>query len=558
MKGARLWVAFAVSLLVSCTRHSQSEEPGAVQFAKIALSPDASALLGNATRLASAAGAGAPIEVAVGAGAPGDRISGVLTVPDTQCILLLARGVESVDDIDLFAYGEDGAILGADESSEKNAGILVCPPHPKHLYVIGRIAAGQGLAAISAQLVEPANAQRVGNATKARGRPGEAATTPEQWPGLEEQLAAHRQKIGGTWRNVRRAAVPLDPRVPTRISADIEAGECLDALVVPSEEVSHLEVTALDVDGRVIGRASGLGEDRGIVVCSPIRAPVTLELRPHAGRGLGAVMISRSADAHATDIYPDVARYDLAPTAPLATARTALAARLEKLGYDNGRLLTQGEAHVGIRVSANVDLPAGCTRLDVVAGAPALGVEARLWSASGDLLAEGEGGAIATLFACSQAQRGRLDVEAIAKSGPYGVEMRSQRNQSALTTHSLAASRLLSRMDMAGLLTNLKEIGAPEVVTLSPTHLTTRHASIPIGRCMAFVLGAPEEASGVELRLTDASKGEEITLMHGTYSATAEACAVGIPRTLEVVVEMRVAAGTGDGLVVTRLTAPKP
>ena len=48
--------------------------------------------------------------------------------------------------------------------------------------------------------------------------------------------------LGGRWEDVRRLAMPVSPRAASRLSAALEPGRCLDVLVIPSEEVSSLEV----------------------------------------------------------------------------------------------------------------------------------------------------------------------------------------------------------------------------------------------------------------------------------------------------------------------------
>ncbi len=65
--------------------------------------------------------------LAVEAGVAGDRVAALLEVPEAECAILIARGTRSVDDVDLFAYGEDGAVLGSDEASDKAPALLVCP-----------------------------------------------------------------------------------------------------------------------------------------------------------------------------------------------------------------------------------------------------------------------------------------------------------------------------------------------------------------------------------------------------------------------------------------------
>ena len=96
---------------------------------------------------AAYAGAGPALLVASGAGGPGDSFGGRIEVPVEDCVLVLARGSPSIEDLDVFVYADDGAVLGADDKPSIGAGVLVCPPHPRHIYAFGRLAAPElGLA----------------------------------------------------------------------------------------------------------------------------------------------------------------------------------------------------------------------------------------------------------------------------------------------------------------------------------------------------------------------------------------------------------------------------
>ncbi|HTA90257.1 MAG TPA: hypothetical protein VK745_11795, partial [Polyangiaceae bacterium] len=89
--------------------------------------------------------------VAVEAGVAGDRIATLVDLPATSCAVFIARGTDTIEDLDLLAYGEDGAVLGMDEGPDKTPALLVCPPHPARVYVAARVAAGHGLVAIGVE-----------------------------------------------------------------------------------------------------------------------------------------------------------------------------------------------------------------------------------------------------------------------------------------------------------------------------------------------------------------------------------------------------------------------
>ena len=547
---------------IACAGGQRSTPPSSqrapVPFAKIDGAPSAARFLGGDPARASAAGAGDFVVIAVEAGAPGDRISGMISIPLEACVLLIARGSPSVEDVDLFAYADDGAVLGADEATNAKASLLVCPPHPKRAYVVARVAAGHGIVAVGGQLVAPENADLVGRAVGARGRPGEATGALSAWPGLDSKLGEHRRIIGSSWKDVRRVAVPVDPRTPTRLSALVEADGCLDLLVVPSDEVSHVESRVVDSRGRIIGRAAARGRERAIIVCSPVREPITLEVRPHAGRGLVAVLISKSAPGAQKDIDARVLTFDAAPVGDLKDSRKKNATRLERAGYGAAKVLGEGDVKVGRRSSMRFELAAGCSRIDVLSGRPVQGVEALLWSDKGRLIARDRGGGHAALFACSTGGGVRLDVEALNGTGRFAVELRREREAPAvLKDHPLAASRLLGRMTTRGIIRTAKQVGAPIAVRLEPTRVHRADVLVPVGRCVDVSLALGPGATGAEIRLVDKGTGAEIQLARGTHATSARACSIGRPRTLNASAELRVAAGTASGLFATRMLSPK-
>jgi hypothetical protein len=551
-------LVFVVALSTACAPllGGGSGELNSGRFGKLEAGPDAQRWLGVDTARAKELGATDSEVIAVEAGAPGDRISGLIEVPDDACALLIARAAESVEDIDLFAYGDDGTVLGSDEAPDKKPALLVCPPHPRRLYVVARIAAGHGLVAVGAQRVRPEDAAKVGRALDARGRPGEATGRLDAWPGLDQRIAEHRRRIGGDWQELRKLAVPLDPRTPTRISALVEQDRCLDVLVVPSAEVSHLDVAALDEPGHIIGRAAAAGRDRALIVCSPQKAALTIEIRPHVGRGVAAVVLARTPEGGSKDLDVRTIAYDLAPVGELSDTRGKHATRLEALGYGKAKLIGEGTLEVGRRSSQTLDLPAGCARIDVLAGRPVRGLEAWLWSADGSLLARERGSGRASMFACTAGSKARLDLEALTLPGKYAVELRVEREVSGvLAQHPLAASRLIARMQARGVARSARQAGAPTAIALDPHRLERRHVLVPLRRCVDLTLALGAGASGAELRVVDARTGDELELSRGTYSTSTRLCGLGRGE-LRATAEMRVATGSTTALFATRMLAP--
>jgi hypothetical protein len=495
---------------------------------------------------AARAGASPATVLASGAGAPGDSIGGRLSLAPTDCALLLARGSRSIEDLDLFVYGDDGTLLGGDETASENASAVVCPPHPERVYAFARVAAGRGLLALSAQLVKPEAAERVARAVGAAGKPHEQALAGG-WPGLEDALAEHRRALGGTWKDARRVAVPLDPRVPTRTSAVVDAGQCVDVLVLPSEDVAFVELTALDDSGRIVGRAPTEERLPSLRACSATHAELTLELRPHAGRGLAALILSTTSDPNALSATPSAVVLDPPEDDPRAAA--AFARTLTRAGYGVPASTLRGVTGVGKRVSTPLDLPDGCSRIDVAVFAPARGVDAWLWDANGALIAHDDGSTRATLFACGREPHARLDVEPIARPGPYAVELRPAGGApGVLGQHALAAGRLLGRLSEAGRVATPRDLPPPRVVSLAQGRLVMDEAKVPAGQCLDLALGLGAGAEGAEIRVVNAETSDDLSLTRGTYSTITEACALERNRPLDVRVELRVAAGSADAL----------
>lgn len=506
-------------------------------------------------RRARALGASEPEIVAIDAGAPGDRINGFVSVPRDDCALFMARGSADVDDIDLFAFADDGTLVGSDERPNKTPTLLICPPHPDRLYLSARVAAGYGAVAIGAQRVTKSDAAKVGAAL---GVPGfGSAAEADVLAQVERTLGEHRRGIGGRWQELRRAALPVEPGTPSLISAVVEADRCVDAWVTPAEAVSHLDVALLDADGRITGRAVAHGRSRFLVACAPEKTAFTLEVRPQSGRGVVVVVLSQSKDGGRAELGARIPVIDLGPTLEVGEAAAALAARLEKGDYDAPKKLHRGELPVAQRTSVELELRPGCARIDAVGGRPLSGLESWLWSSDGSLIAHDRGGARATLFACSKGGPARLDLEALARPGPVLVEQRRLRvPPPVLAAHPLAAGRLLSRLLARGTVPRLDQVGAPKLLALSESKRVELDVVIPIARCADVVLALGPDASGAEVRIVDAATGAELERGYGRHQAAARACALGRNDTLKARVELAVASGATEALTLTRTLSP--
>ncbi|MBV9949400.1 MAG: hypothetical protein JOZ69_21335, partial [Myxococcales bacterium] len=428
----------------------------------------------------------------------------------------------------------------------------LCAPHPDRVYVAAHVVEGEGLVVVGAQLVPRERANIVARALGARGAIAEGPRPAEAWPGLDDAVRAHREVLGGRWDEFKRVALSVDSRVPTYVSLPIEADQCVDAIVVPDQDVALLDIEAFDGEGRVMARArEGMGE-RSLTICSPISMPRgSLSVRPHVGRGLSAVVLARARSEVARDL---AARPDVAWTAgsqPLEAARTARNALLAKSGYAAPVSTTAGTLVLGRRSTVPLDIrPLGgaCARVDVVAGAPLALVDARIWDDAGSLLAAAEASASVALFACGRGGA-RLELETRGRPGPFAVVIRAERwRDPTFAAHPLAASRMLSRAALGpDMLLEAKE-GAAREVTLDASKVVGWAETIAAGRCVRVTAGAEGSGSGIELRAFDASDGTELDRSEAAHAASVRACAPPASA-LEVRFELRVSSGHVQAIV---------
>jgi len=526
------------------------------------LAEAASLLLGEDVRAARQLGAAEPSLALTGTGISGDSLGAFADVAQGECALLLGRGTRGVQDVDVFAFDDDGTVLASDEAPTKNANLVVCPPRAARVFASARLAAGVGLFGISLQTVAPSRVAELGRRFGlASSRPAEVSELTSSWPGLDERLVEHRRRIGGHWETLRKVALPLDPRAYVNVSALIEPGTCLDLYVMPSEDVAHLELEVLDASGRWIGSGEARGVDRNLMVCSAELREVAIRSRPHAGRGLAALVVSTASGA---EVGPSSSRFDLRPEGSLEARRRASEQRLEALGYARPRLLRQGALQTERRLSIPLTLEAGCSRLDVLTAAPLRALRAWLWDARGQLMAEDVGGIDATLFACGPAQSVRLDLDTASRGGDFALEVRHAAARSrAAEGNALAMGRLLSALDARGQL-SLARLPDVQLTRVSGTELARVSLVIPAGRCAQISAALDRNASGLELRLMDVTSpsdepgldGTEVG--YGTYAASARMCAVKPARERSLVAELRANVGEGAALWSSFIFDPDP
>jgi hypothetical protein len=550
-----LWLAL-VTALGGCARPAPLSPPpaqrGAAQLGKggTALDP---------RRLRGAEGFGQSAILTLEAGIAGDRVSTLFEIPKDSCAIVIARGSATVEDLDLLAYGEDGAPLGSDEAPDREPSLMICPPHPGRVFLAARIAQGHGIVAIGAEPVLPALSAKAAERYRVKPREAGSSARLKAWPGLDELVERERQRVGGKFQDLRRVALVLDAGAPTLLPASIEAGRCVHGLFMPSDDVSHLDVAALDDGGRVLGRAAATGRQRALLVCSPVATEITFEIRPHAGRGLAVAALSRSMAGSESALEGEIIRRDVYPNGDLKTELARVSAGLEKLGYKPSRpALAELPLQVGRRSSSKLTFGTGCTRIDVVGATPVRGIDARLWSDQGQLRAEGTSGGALTLFSCA-AGKLRLDTSALVAPGKVAVVLSREADAPAELSHApLAGGRLVTRMYARGVLKRADAIGKVSELSLSAQQLTTVPVMVPLDRCVEVDVAIEGPAPGVELRAVDDATELELESAVGVGAASARLCAYGRGAlgSLNVRVELKTTSATAKALLATRLLSP--
>ncbi len=540
--------------LCACVSHAQSASggPGGLPAPRVAAgSLDPAALLGELPIRAARLGAGAPALVSSAEAIENDWVGGFVDVPRDDCVLGYGRGSTSVEDVDVAIYSEEGAQLAADEGRDVHPTVLLCPPHPDRVYVAAHVVEGEGLVVVGAQLVPKDRAIVVARALGARGAVADGPRPAEAWPGLDDAVRAHHSALGGAWEEFKRVALSVDARLPTFLSMPVDADQCVDAIIVPDNDVALLDVEAFDGDGRVVARArEGLGV-RTLTICSPAPLTGSLSIRPHVGRGLAAIVLSRAHGEVARELstHPEVAWSVGAQS--LDAARVARNELLAKSGYAPPVATSLGSLVLGRRVSVPLDvkgLGGACARIDVVAGAPLALVDARVLDEAGLLLASAEASSSLALFACSRGAI-HLELETRGRPGPFAVAMRAERwKDPEFLSRTLAASRLLARAAVGPeMLIEGKETSA-RALSLDASHVVGWAETIAAGRCVRVTVASQGEGAGIQLRAIDPGDGASVDRSEGAHAAAVRACALPTAAR-EIRFEARAAAGRVDALL---------
>ncbi|MEZ4226196.1 MAG: hypothetical protein R3B13_34940 [Polyangiaceae bacterium] len=544
---ASTWPTLAVLALASACAGSQPGAKPPERFGRASGGFDAAPLLGRDSSAARQAGADESQVLGVEPGAAGDRVTAAFFAPRVDCALVIARGSESIDDLDLFVYGDDGEAFGSDEAPDKNPAILICPPHPHRMLAVARVAAGHGVVALGVQRVPKAHVAAVRAALM--GRIDESAAAREQ-ARVEARLRAHRRELGGAFRELRRVALAVDARLPTRSSLAVRGGHCLDLLAIPAPTLGTLDLELLDETGRVVGRGQPDGRDRFVVACSEVDATVTVQLRPRSGSGPVWLTAGETVMAQREALVHYASTIELGPVRPLAEARSALEDALQDMPYTSPQEPFAGTLATGTLRSVSLPPPMGCVRLDVIGGRPLFGLGAEAFTPGGARTASARGAGSLRMLLCGKEPL-RLDLEARLSAGPVQVLSRREPDApAALAAEPLAASRLMAEVWATAPGSLARDISGVRALPVSDSGLTPTTARIPLRRCMDFFAALGPGSRGLDLRVNDASSGELLARSHGAHAVRSRLCA---PQgTRDVRVELGSWAGAGVALFATR------
>lgn len=536
------WLTLALLPLGCTSRPNESGPAKAPAAARVIAETSTSPLLTDTARTAVRAGAGALQVVGLGVRNTGDSLDGFAFLPHGSCALVYARGGGSIVDLDLFAYADDGTQYGSDEAPDDLPTLIFCAEtRNERIFLAAKVAQGQGPVAIGLHDVPKKSRQAFVDLVGARQKVSKLGPDAEPWPALNEKVSDHLQALGGTWRDVRRVALPIDARVPTRLDAHVPPSRCLDVLTVPEDEYFQVEVTASDATGRILARGTEHEDSRYLVFCADEQgAIIHLEFRPQSGQGLVLVAQSSSVQPGAQLDF----QLDLAHVIMLGSSRSPLWSAGSK-GVKSYPFPLQGGSIRNHTIKAS-----GCARHSIVIDESVELVRAtvRAWSEQGDLLAEGLNHFGGALVVC---HTGTVELEIESDQSVAHarlVSIPAEEQSTTFSTLPLASSRALSRHDALTPFNrrDMKlEVTALELLENKPQTLPLQ---LPSDACTTIALGLTASNGWVELRLRDATSQTLLSRAWGRSSAGLSFCSTSEP--LSSVIEIRQELGSSSALLI--------
>ncbi len=331
----------------------------------------------------------------------------------------------------------------------------------------------------------------------------------------------------------------MDSRVATHISVTVPGQRCLDALALASEEVARLELLAEDENGRIFARGRQKGPNRSLLFCAGEQdQELRLVIRPHAGRGLAVLAVSTTRSRQD--------RLDLNPAIPVEYLSTGDAAKSDP-PLPPPRTVKRLSLRVGELSSWEMRLN-GCSRLDLIPDAALVGYAARVWKGDGSLLSATRGKWEGPMFACAKGSV-RIEAEATRRGGTLLMEVRETAQvPGALLGLPLAASRLLARMQVAGVIRFADGVSMIEQVSLQESKLHASEFIVPRGRCLQVFVAKDQGGFGVEARMLEQDSGLDLAFARGGTGLQLSACApAGTP--VSGSLQVRTVRGSAPALI---------
>jgi hypothetical protein len=301
----------------------------------------------------------------------------------------------------------------------------------------------------------------------------------------------------------------------------IDARTCIDTLVLGPLTVSGLDVEALDESGRTLGRAPSLEQDKWMLVCSDEKRSFSLQLRPHEGSGTVLVLVSRGAQLAGSSRENQV---DLGQTLTIEQVSAKVHEQLRLRHQPIGRSIARLTMTRGVQQRVEEPPEQGCSRYDVFAGAPSVDIQARAYSAGGDLVSSSLGGQHMPLLVCEKGTT-TLVFDALTHGGPVLVEKsRIETPGLAITEYRRAASRLLARAQQLGLVLNTEELSGARSIAVGAKKPWDHAISTLAGHCTDVFASLDADALGIGISRIDGETSEPTDSEQDPHSAHLQLC----------------------------------
>ncbi|MCH2109553.1 MAG: hypothetical protein MK135_09495 [Polyangiaceae bacterium] len=479
-------------------------------------------LLQSIARRGQMNGAGELIVLNAAALGSGESIDALLGIPDQSCALLYARASEEVEDLDLLVFADDGSILATDEAPDETPTLVYCPREERRIFIAARVIRGDGLVALGAQPFAPKDKRALQKKLGARDAHGAHRDEEEPWPGFSQALSRRQRLLGGHWKSQRNVILPLDARLPTKVSAVVPAERCLDMLTLPSADVGALELVARDRQGRRFAESKHFGAERAMVICAAKEEElITIEIRPHLGRGLALLSLNQTREEEDRQTLSKnttvnwLATGQSSPQAPL-TKRLSLEAGI----VSSIELKHRGCGFLKLRPSSKLE-----------------GWSLRIWSDTGQLIRRVESIEEQEIFVC-QKKPSRVDIYALTRAGVMSYEFKK------VPLNKNLSKALLKAPDAAAEIASIfpsskswqKKLQSSTVslslLSLDAQHISRTSVSVPAQTCLReiwAISAAPAQAkqspsSGIQLRAIDSATGYVAASARGQNSLEWRSC----------------------------------